>query len=223
MKTYKLVIITLCVLLLSGCAQSELQSQYNALQADYQALQQEYDQVADDLKKTQVELNQLKQSQKEQQSDRNTNSKWQTMKLGEPIKTNFCEMTVDNLRFEDFVHLLKPSDYGYKAKDGMTYCALDVKTKNIHTKNINPEGVFVRMIVDDTYEYTGSCLSAYTLQFSIAPLETGDYIIMAEMPKEIQDTYKKITLQIGMPENFGSSQFVFEKECKYFYQCDIKK
>ena len=223
MKVYKLAAIMLCGLIFSGCAQSELQSQYDTLQAEYQTLQQKYNQVTDDLKKTQSELNELKQSQNEQQQKADANDKWQTMTLGEAIKTSFCEMTVDNVRFEDFVHLIEPSDYGYRAKDGMTYCVLDVKTKNLYTKNINPEGVFVKMIVDDTYEYNGSCLSAYTLQFSISPLETGDYFIMVEVPKEVKETYKKLTLQIGMPENFGLSQFVPESECKYFYQCDITK
>ena len=229
MKQSLIPLVGLSILLLTGCTQSDLQSQYDTLQAEYQTLQEKYDKALDDVSNLKSELNDLKQAQKEQTlnngskntDDNKTNSKWIPITLQDTISTGFCEITFGDVRFEDFVTLTKPSNYGYRAKEGMTYCALDIKTKNIYTKPVKPEGVFVKFIVNDTYEYNGSCVNAYIQSNQLEPLATGDYIIIAQMPKEIQNTYQKITLQIGMPENFGISQFVFEDECQYFYQCDI--
>lgn len=223
----KIFIMFLLVGLLAGCGNSDLQTQYDALQADYEELQDEYENMKSKYMTSQNELNKYKQEEEHQQNleklKEQENEKWITVDLNEKVTLDFCEFAISTPQFDDFLYLLDDTAAGYRPEEGNKFFSVRFTCKNTYTKYIDPENMYAQIIVDDKYEYDALVNYAYLFKKTIDPLEEGVVFLCKDIPASVADSYQTITVRFGFRDNFEGGPFLDEPECTYRYQVVIDK
>ena len=138
------------------------------------------------------------------------------------IETESCEFTFEGYSIKDKV---MPTNFKgtyyhyYEASKGNTFVDNQFTIKNLGTKDVEQSKIFssVVLIYDDDYEYRCQFITVdkdgdfegYTNLYSISPLETMKYHILAEVPEEVKDSDKPLLLRIMVDDKY--------------YECKLRK
>lgn len=116
---------------------------------------------------------------------------------------------------------LLPSDTSkfytyYEGTEGMRYFYLQGNLKNVGTREVEINGIKVKCIFDDKYEYTGTMYTddgnGLDVYETVAPFESKIFYMACQVPDELLETYETVTFQ------WGYEDLLDENEMKYHYQ-----
>ena len=126
------------------------------------------------------------------------------------VTTDTCMFT---LRGYTINTRIEPQNYSggyyyhyFEASSGNIFVDVRFDIKNLTTKDIKQNSVVksVKLIYDNEYEYRCSCVTvdkdgdfeSYTSLYSINPLETLEYHMMAEVPMEIKTSSRSLVVRV---------------------------
>lgn len=127
------------------------------------------------------------------------------------VTSNSCEFTFTGYKVASKIEPTncKSSYYHYyEAASGNVYVDVKISAKNLTNTAVRQDSLFTKaqVIYDDQYEYDcffvvvdkDGDLDGFTSLYSINPLETLEYHILAEVPKEVKDSNKSLKFDISV-------------------------
>lgn len=129
-----------------------------------------------------------------------------SISVGQTVSDDTEELTLDKVYFST---KLSPtnSDFYMKADEGNIFFIVKVTAKNLSDSELTYASLAgVRCVFNETEEYPGACLfeendgtrlSNFPGQSSLAPEDTGVCYYVFEVPEELQDAPKIVTLYAG--------------------------
>ncbi len=127
----------------------------------------------------------------------------ETFSIGDVIKLNDWNVTVNAMSFEE--KIAQSEYFGFTPDEGNVYLVLDITVKNVGTKadcflpsfTLNNSGV--KIIYDGTYEYSSSNLLGYDKDLhdkQLNPLTELNGIIAFSVVNEVKDSNKPLVVRI---------------------------
>jgi len=152
------------------------------------------------------------QKQEGNSSTINLSAQGKEIKKSQLVKADgICEFKIVKTKIASKIEPPSPSGIYtyYKADSGKVYFDLVADIKNLRKESIKQSTVIgkVTLVYDGEYEYdcgcvvekeNGSNFNGYPNLYDIKPLETMRYHIMAQVPKEVSDSKKKIDIKISI-------------------------
>lgn len=155
--------------------------------------------------------------------------------LNETVTNDFMEFTFFEASTTD---MITPSDTSgaysyYETEDSKKFFYIEGEIKNVAADIIPPGNSVCQFIFDDKYTYNAQInieqnnfLSSY---YGLDPFDKCRLVIFSEIPNELLDTYKTVTVKWGMTDSFsaqggGSYQYVFNwDDCTMGYVLKLNK
>ncbi len=157
------------------------------------------------------------------------NIKFEELNLGDVIKTDFLEMTIDGAsEAQELLPTDTSSVYSYYSdKDGETYFYLTGTMKNLGGEAYDVEDMYAEFCFDDKYTYNASLAAddggndfygSY-----VEPLNSVKYYLYSSIPDELINTYTTCLIRFGFHDNFEYDYTTDFSEYKNRYEITVTK
>lgn len=151
---------------------------------------------------------------------------FKAINLGDEIKLDFAEITVDDCATVDAIY---PSDTSsfysyYEDQDGETYFYLKGTIKNIGSSGYSIENMVTELKFDDKYSYNANVIAdqggSDFYDDYLEPFQSATFYIYSSVPDELINSFKSCKVSFGFDKDFSGSYFDDFDECEFLYYLD---
>lgn len=156
-------------------------------------------------------------------------SDFQAMKIGDKIKLDFVDMTLDKLSVAEEIFPADTSGFYsyYENISGEKYIYLKGKIQNISGNGYSVKDMVSEVVFDNKYTYTCYVIAndgGNDFYSDYVNSMTGvTYYIYASVPDEVISNYSSCTFFFGFEDKFNGSYYDSFSKCPYLYQLSAKK
>lgn len=207
MKKVILLLVLIMSVYLVGCSTNSTDSQ----QADYKKLEEKIamlEKENEELKAKLEEYAEVNVQEDNNEDEENKEEKAEetisTIQIGDTIKTDTVEITINNIEFS---YDVLPDDTSsfythYPADSGNVYIHIDTDVKNLQKQNLGVEEIMM-VVADynDGYTYISNTIPedsatgfTYANITSIKPLESLGVRFLIDCPQEVEETENSLNL-----------------------------
>ena len=122
-----------------------------------------------------------------------------------------CEFKITGYTIDAIIEPPAPDDYYtyFEAEAGNVFVDIKMNIKNLSTASVSQDEIldYVKLYYDNNYEYycsfvteenNGGNFNQYTTLYSIDPLQTMSYHMIASVPEEVKNNSKRLQVVISV-------------------------
>lgn len=143
-----------------------------------------------------------------------TKSAYDEIRLGATIETEFADVSFTDIKISNTIQN-KNLDINLKDESDKVYFVLYGKVTNKGTDALSLWGLYVDVLIDDTYTYDVDVVLEE--REPLVPLDSEEFLMYVSLPDEVFNACEKYSVKIGFNDWFHTLETEIEK-CQYKFE-----